>query len=217
MKKVFTEFWSLAFIPLMMALLMCVVHFSSWLLDIDLGWLGIYPRTMSGAIGIILGPMIHADLSHLISNTIPLTILGAALYYGYPDKANVVLLLIYIITGFLVWTLAREAYHIGASGVIYGLFGFAFCGGLLSKRPALVVISLAVFFLYGGILYGVIPKDNQVSWEAHLFGLLVGVVLSLLFLSLTRNEEQGDSSNANHTSGRQSEIVYDYRKTGDKD
>lgn len=146
--------------------------------------LGVWPRTWSGLIGIFTAPLIHADLNHLFANSIPLFVLGASLFYFYRSIAVRVFLLIYVFSNIWVWGMGREAYHIGASGIVYGLASFLFVSGLIRKEPRLMAISMFVAFLYGGFIWGIFPElfpEKNISWEAHLMGMLAGVIFAIYF------------------------------------
>ncbi len=155
------------------------------ILEIEEGFsffkLGIYPRKFSGLIGIITSPLIHGDFEHLINNSLPLFILTAAVFYFYDELAYRVFFLIYLMVGLWVWFGARPAYHIGASGLIYGLGSFLFVSGIIRKYPRLMAISLLVAFLYGSMVWGIFPIQEEISWESHLLGALAGVILSFYF------------------------------------
>lgn len=209
--KLFIQFIRLAKIPALMVTLMWFIHIAKWLINMNMSNLGVYPRTLVGSSGILFGPMIHGDMAHLISNSVPLLLLGAALYYGYEKIASKVLVMIYLLSGLLVWLLAREAHHIGASGVVYGLFGFVLSGGLIAKKRSLTMIGLAIFVLYGGFFYGIFPNNPGISWESHLLGLLIGVVLAIFLARPNMDETKGIKSNANHTHDDSYYIAYDYR------
>ncbi len=142
---------------------------------IDLGFLGIYPRTLHGLIGILTAPMIHGSWVHISSNTLPLLFLGGALYYFYDKIATRVFLQCYLFTGIFVWLFGRSFYHIGASGVIYGLAFFLISFGVFRKDFRSLFISIVVVLIYGGIIYGIFPSQPGVSWESHLMGTIVGV------------------------------------------
>lgn len=143
--------------------------------------LGIYPLKLRGLPGIITAPFIHADINHLTDNSIPLFFLSLALFYFYRDVAYKVFFLIYFVTGTLVWIFGREAYHIGASGLIYGLASFLFLSGILRKNRNLMAISMLVIFLYGSMVWGLFPFDYKISWESHLMGAVSGVVTAVLY------------------------------------
>lgn len=169
------------YLTLSFVLLLWAVKSVEWAKDIDLGYFGILPRTLKGSIGIITGPLIHGDLLHLMSNTFPLLVLGLGLFYFYHRIALEVFIWIYLATGFWVWVIGRDAYHIGASGIVYGLMMFIFWGGVFRRNPRSLAISMIIFFLYGYMIYGMFPGDEGVSWESHLMGSMAGVFLAVYF------------------------------------
>ncbi len=142
---------------------------------------GVFPRRISGLKGILFSPMIHGDWKHLVDNSLPLFFLSLALFYFYRDIAYRIWLLIYFTGGILLWAFGREAYHIGASGVIYGLASFLFLSGLIRKVRSLIAISLLVVFWYGGMVWGLLPFDYEVSFEAHITGAVSGIMLAFLY------------------------------------
>ena len=172
-------FYSLAFIALLW--IVKAIEFS---VSGDFGDYGILPRKISGAIGIITGPLIHGDINHLFSNTIPLLILGIGVIYFYNKIAFEVIALIYLMTGVWVWIAAREAYHIGASGIVYGMVSFLFFSGVFRKDPKSIAVSLVVTFLLGGMIYGIFPTNDNISWESHLLGSLAGIFCAFYFRSV---------------------------------
>jgi membrane associated rhomboid family serine protease len=107
------------------------------------------------------------------------------LFYFYKEIAWPVLLFLYLLTGIWVWALARgTAAHIGASGIIYGMASFLFFSGIIRREAPLMVITLLVTFLYGGLIWGIFPQffpAQRISWESHLMGLLAGIVLAIYF------------------------------------
>jgi len=146
----------------------------------DFNHLGVYPRTMKGLAGVLFSPFIHGDLKHLWHNTLPLLILSMALFFFYPRNAWKVLVLGVLFTGGFTWLFGRSAHHIGASGVIYMLFGFLFFKGLVAKHFRLIALSFVVVFIYGSLIWYTLPVDPKISWEGHLSGLVVGAVLAFL-------------------------------------
>jgi len=169
--------------------------FSVWLvfildiiIPIDFNNYGILPRTIQGLVGIPLSPFLHAGLFHIISNTIPLFILLFLLFTFYKKESLPVIVLIILIGGILVWIFGRKSYHIGASGLIYGLFSFLVVSGFLRKNIKTIIVSIIVIFLYGGLIYGIFPQQSHISWEAHLFGAIAGIICSYLFKT-KRNEK----------------------------
>ncbi|MGK7397736.1 MAG: rhomboid family intramembrane serine protease [Candidatus Cyclobacteriaceae bacterium M3_2C_046] len=169
-------YYTLSFI-----LILWMIKAIEWAMMMDLGFLGVYPRTFYGTIGIITGPLIHGNIFHLISNTFPLILLGIGVFYFYNKIALEIFLWIYFLTGFWVWVMAREAYHIGASGLVYGLVAFLFFSGLFRKDFRSITISLIIMFLYGGMIYGLIPSNGGISWESHLMGSVSGIICAFYY------------------------------------
>jgi membrane associated rhomboid family serine protease len=143
--------------------------------------LGIYPRQIKGLLGIVLSPLIHANISHLYSNTFPLLILGCFLYYFYSNIATKILVLGVLLSGLLTWLIGRPSFHIGASGLIYVLFSFIFFKGIIAKHYRLIALSLLVVFIYGSMIWYTIPIEEGISWEGHLSGFVIGFVLALCY------------------------------------
>ncbi len=152
--------------------------------NVNLSWYGLYPRTVHGLLGIITSPLLHGDFPHLIANSTPLLIVGSVIFYFYRTIAFQIFFWVYLMTGVWVWTVGREAYHIGASGIIYGFVTFLFFSGIFRKDTKLLSISLFVVFLYGGTIWGVLPLRNGMSWESHMLGSLAGLITAYHF----RNE-----------------------------
>ena len=151
---------------------------------ISLSEYGLYPRTIHGLLGIVTSPLLHADFSHLIANSIPLLILGPVIFYFYRSIAFQIFFWVYLMTGVWVWAAARDAYHIGASGIIYGFITFLFFSGIFRKDTKLLALSMFVVFLYGSTAWGILPLKNGTSWESHLLGALAGLITAYNF----RNE-----------------------------
>ena len=156
------------------------VHLGATLFDLNLVNYGIYPRRITGTVGIALAPLIHGSFSHLVSNSLPVAILGSALLYGYPSSARIVVGCLYFGTGAAVWLTAREAHHIGASGLATGMMFFLFVIGAIRWDRRAIVLSMLAFFLYGSMLWGIFPTDPDVSFESHLFGAVIGVLLAVV-------------------------------------
>ncbi len=169
------------FFSLMFLFAIWLVKFFESFTGIDLSPYGIYPRELSGLRGILFAPLVHSDYSHLISNTLTIAVLIFTLFYAYPRSSFPVFALIYIIGGLSVWIFARPAYHIGASGLIYGLISFFFLAGVLRRDIKSIAISLLMVFLYGSLVWGVLPTDPQVSYESHLSGALTGLLCAIIF------------------------------------
>ncbi len=172
-------------IPGVFVFLMWLVKIIEVLFDLDFSRFGIYPFSLDGLPGIIFSPLIHANFGHLFNNSLPLFFLGTALFYFYSEIAVRVSLWTYFLTGLLVWLAGRSAWHIGASGLIYGLASFLFFSGIIRKYFRLVALSLLIVFLYGSMVWGIFPNIyKDVSWESHMLGFISGILLAVVY----RNE-----------------------------
>ncbi len=144
---------------------------------IPLEQFGIVPRTFSGLIGIFAAPFLHANLLHLIANTISLLLIGLVFFTVQGRKSFVISAEIIVIGGLLTWLIARpDSIHIGASGYIYGLLGYALFIGVFQRKLSNILFSSAFFFLYGGALWGLLPINPFVSWEGHVSGFVAGAL-----------------------------------------
>lgn len=143
---------------------------------------GILPRTLEGLWGVVCSPFIHADWEHLAANTVPLLILGILLFTQYKPLAFKTFLVIWLVSGVYTWLSGRPNYHVGASGIAYGLWAFVMLSGFLRKKRELIVLSFLVAFLYGGFFWGLFPYEEHVSYEGHVSGLLAGVLCAIAFL-----------------------------------
>lgn len=159
-----------------------------WLATLLLGWstddLALIPRTWGGLLGILSAPLAHASLAHLVSNTLPLLLLGTLTLYAYPLAVRRALPLIWLVSGLGVWLWGRPSHHLGVSGIVHGLMFFLFVIGLLRRDRLAITIALAVFFFYGGMLMTVLPHEADISWEYHLFGAFGGTLAALLWSEL---------------------------------
>ncbi len=178
-----TRFLDSLILPLFGAVLMWTSHIIMVVGGFDWSFLGVYPKTMHGLIGIITAPFIHSDFQHLSSNTIPFISLSLMVTYFYKEVAIKAIGLIYIFTGLMVWGFARDVYHIGASGVVYGLVAFVFWMGLFVKDKNATALALIVLILYSGMFFGILPNQEGISWESHLFGALVGAAVAFIMKS----------------------------------
>ncbi|HZY24299.1 MAG TPA: rhomboid family intramembrane serine protease [Bacteroidales bacterium] len=169
-------------IPGIFVLLMWLVKLVEILFETDFSRFGIYPLTAKGLPGILFSPFIHANFTHLFSNTVPLFFLSLALFYFYSEVALKVFIWTYFLTGILVWVGGREAWHIGASGVVYGLASFLFFSGIIRRYFRLIALSLLIVFLYGSMVWGLFPGVyKNVSWESHMLGFFSGALLAVLY------------------------------------
>jgi membrane associated rhomboid family serine protease len=168
-------------LPLFFIFILWIIRIVDACGQLNLFVYGVFPRDIKGLWGILLSPLIHSDFNHLLSNSIPLLILGTGLIFFYRGLAYRVIAFIWLISGICVWIGARESYHIGASGLIYGLAAFLFLSGLIRRDVRLASISLLVVFLYGGLVWGVLPIFPHVSWEFHLYGGLSGFIAAIIY------------------------------------
>ena len=137
---------------------------------------GIVPRTADGLWGIALAPFLHAGFGHALSNTVPLLMLGGLVAArGWRVLLGVTLFVV-LLGGAGVWLVARGGSHVGASGLVFGYFGYLVARGWYDRRVVSILIAVAVMVVYGGLLFGVLPTGGRVSWEGHLTGLLAGVL-----------------------------------------
>lgn len=166
-------------LPILFVLALWFVFWFEVRWDISFNRWGVLPREFIGLRGVLFSPFIHGDASHLWHNTLPLFILSTALLYFYESHSSKVLFVGFIITGLTTWCIGRSSYHIGASGIIYMLFGFLLLKGLLTMHLRLLAVSFFVVFVYGGMIWYIVPIDYRISWEGHLSGLLVGFLLAL--------------------------------------
>ena len=168
--------------------LLWIVMIINQFMGLSLNQFGILPRVISvrSFAGIFLSPFIHSNFSHLISNSLPLFFLLAALILSYRKLAGKVIMLSIFGGGLLVWLFAGHGTsHIGASGLIFALIGFLLFNVLFRRDFRSFVVAIVVGFLYGGAIWGVLPSDPHISWQAHLFGFITGIFLAYSF----RNEK----------------------------
>src|SRR5690606_8338759 len=161
--------------PSIIVAMMFAVKIYEVVAHISLADYGIFPRHVDGLRGIFFIPFLHADWEHLLSNAAPMLFCGAALFYFYREIAWKVLLIVYLSSGLWLWLGGRESFHIGASNIVYGLAAFLFLSGIIRKNTSLIAVSLLIVFLYGSMIWGLLPILQKVSWEGHLFGTFAGI------------------------------------------
>ena len=224
--------WHALMWPLVFAAGAWVVFLVQWATGTGFHELGILPRTWKGVAGILTAPFVHEDINHITSNTVPLLVVGTGLFYFYREIAWRVVVMIWLLTGFWVWLAARESYHIGASGLIYGFVCFLFFSGLIRRDRQMLALSLLVTFLYGSMVWGILPVDQHISWEAHLFGSFAGIFAAVVYrkegperkkYSWELEEEfenENENERGNETSGASDWLIhYEYKEqsSGGKD
>jgi len=167
--------------PLLFVCILVAIHGYSEYYHVRLSHWGVYPRESKGLIGILSGAFIHGDWKHLFNNSVPLLVLGTALYHFYKGLANRVWIYSLLYTGTLLWLGGRPSFHIGASGLVYALASFLFFSGFIRKHHSLMALSMSVVFLYGGMVWGIFPSEEHISWEGHLFGAVNGLFWAIYF------------------------------------
>tara|TARA_B100000497_G_C7665281_1_gene401064 strand:+ start:269 stop:937 length:669 start_codon:yes stop_codon:yes gene_type:complete len=178
-------------VPIYSVGILWMVHLFTILSGMRLSMYGVYPRSFSGLKGIFLSPFIHGSIHHLFSNSIPLFVMLFMILFFYKRVAFSSIMLIYLLTGIGVWAFARtHVYHIGASGVVYGLVSFVFWTGIFRRNLKSVVLALIVTTLYSGYFLGVLPNQPGISWESHLIGGLVGILVAFLFKNSIEIDEK---------------------------
>jgi membrane associated rhomboid family serine protease len=138
------------------------------------------PRQWIGLPGILVAPMLHAGFVHLIANSLPLLVLGTTMLVLYPTAALRVLPAVYVAPGVAVWLFAKEGVHVGASGLVYGLVSYIFVAGLIRRDRRAIAASMLVAFMYGTLIWGVLPIRVGVSWETHLAAALIGGLMAIM-------------------------------------
>lgn len=180
-KSIALKIWERARGPLILLMFMWAIRIFESVTRISMGSYGILPRRLSGLKGILTAPLIHGSYSHLFNNTIPFLVASVVIVFFYKRISGLVIALIWLITGFLVWLFAKPAYHIGASGVVYGMVSFIFWTGLFNRDRKSIVLALIMLFLYSGMFIGILPDQPGISWESHLLGGLTGILVAYLF------------------------------------
>ncbi len=183
-RQMHTNFRVAVEIALAFVALLWLIQMFNWTLDLELQRFGVRPREWSGLLGVFFAPLLHANFKHLLANSLPLLVLGSVMLHLYPHAALRVLIAIYLGPGIAVWLFARGGVHIGASGMAYGLVSYILVAGLIRRDRRAIAASLLVCFMYGALVWGVLPIEPGVSWETHLSGALIGIVFAFIFRRL---------------------------------
>jgi len=168
-------------ISIIFVLILWIVRFIDIFLPADLNQYGILPRSPEGLTGILFSPFLHENFAHLISNTVPIFVLLTVIIFFYNKIASWIFAIVLLLGGFLVWCFAREAMHIGASGLVYGFAAFLIANGFFRRNIKSVSIAAIIVFLYSGMIYGILPIHSWMSWEGHLFGAAAGIISAYVF------------------------------------
>ena len=142
---------------------------------------GLYPRETEALTGLFFWIWLHADFNHLLLNSTPLMFLGFFTAIRGPKLFCKISLTVWLLTGVLVWLFARPAFHIGTSALIFGYFGFLLAVAVYERSLFDLGVASLVIFYYGGLFFGVLPTEDFISWESHLFGLISGGVAARVF------------------------------------
>ena len=175
------EILSIFFIPFGFILVMWLSKLIELEFDLSFVKFGVYPQTPKGLKGILFSPFIHKDLTHLFNNSYPILILSGLLFSVYRKIAIQIFGWLFFISGFWLWIIGRPSFHIGASGIIYALASFLFISGVIRKNPRLAALSFVIIFLYGSMIWGIIPTKELISWEGHLAGFLAGILVAIFY------------------------------------
>jgi len=178
-KETFAFYNGVVLYPLLFVFVMWLVYWFELRFGVDFTTWGVRPRRVTGLRGVVFSPFIHSSVQHLWHNSVPMIVLSAALFYFYRTISWRVLLLIMVWSGMGTWLIGRGSFHIGMSGVIYGLVAFLFFKGIRAKHYRLIALSLLIVFLYGSLVWGTLPLDEKISWEGHLSGFVVGMFLGV--------------------------------------
>jgi membrane associated rhomboid family serine protease len=177
--------------PLYLLGVMWVLHIVQWIFGFKLWTLGVLPLHQIGLKGILFSPLIHGSWGHLLANSLPLYMLGAMILFFYRRIAYSGFITIYLLSGLLTWLLPfQSAWHIGASGLIYGLWGFVITNGILRRNLKSIALALLVVFYFGGMFFGILPGESGISWQGHLAGLLAGIFSSFWFKDTIEKDEE---------------------------
>lgn len=173
--------WNSFVHPFFWVSILWLIHYLQYKSDVYWTDYGIYPRSIKGLRGILFSPFLHGDFKHLISNSVPLVLLGWALVYFYREAAHRVFIFVFLFSGMGTWLIGRDSFHIGASSLVYGFSFFLFVSGAVRKNTRLSALSLLVVFIYGGLVWGLLPIIERMSWEGHLAGSIGGVMAAFIF------------------------------------
>ncbi len=168
-------YWILGFV-----VLIWVIELINFSIGHRLSDWGILPRTLKGLRGIPLSPFLHASLIHVMMNTIPLAVLGGLVMLHGRQMFFEITIIIILVSGTALWLFGRSSYHVGASGLIFGYFGYLVLRAWYDRSLKSFIIAFVTVFLYGGIIWGLLPTFSRISWEGHLFGLLAGILAARL-------------------------------------
>lgn len=156
---------------------------------------GIHPRTISGLWGILFAPFLHLNLAHLVANTVPFVVLGGLILLRSVRDFWVTTIVTILVSGLGVWLFgATRSVHVGASGLVFGFFGFLLSRSLFDRSLSTLIFAVVAFFMYGSLIWGVLPLQDGVSWEGHLFGFVGGAIAAKLLAQPSASAARDDWS-----------------------
>lgn len=177
-------------VPIILVGILWIIHLWVVTFGVNVREYALVPRRVYGLWGIISSPLFHSDWGHLLNNTFPLLFTGSIMYYFYKKSALPSIFIIHLMTGLAVWLFGHHGYHIGASGVAYGMVSFIFWSGIFRREVEAIVLALIVVILYSGMIVGIFPDEPGISWESHLFGALMGLLTAILFMGVDKPERE---------------------------
>lgn len=178
----------------MFVALLYVIEFVDQVVPANLDHNGIHPKDVDGLSGILWAPLLHGGWGHLLSNTLPLLVLGWLVLAGGLRHFLAVTAVIWITSGFGTWLVGSGGTHIGASGIAFGWLVFLLLRGFFLRSARQILVAVVLFFYWGGMLWGVLPGQHGISWEGHLFGALGGLLAAWLVGRGTRQARTSPSA-----------------------
>ena len=172
------------------SLLCIVVHIANTLLGGALNDYGLLPRHVTHLTGLVAYPFLHGSWGHLIGNLISFALLALLVSRSGLARLLVVILISWVVSGVGVWLFGRVSFHIGLSGIIYGLWAYLLIYALMYRSLRSIAIAVIVMFFYGSMVWGFLPVHRWVSFESHLFGALAGIVAGYLFAKRDKMREK---------------------------
>ncbi len=226
MKKEILRIVIAAVIPLFIIFILYALKILEVGMDWDFTRMGIYPRTQRGFFGIFAHTLIHSSFRHLLANTLPLFFLSWCLFFFYKEIAPYIFFTLWVVGGIITFIIGKPGWHVGASGLIYGLAFFLFFSGIVRKHIPLIAISLLITFIYGGLIWNMFPffAKSTTSWEGHLSGAIIGIIAALLFKNygpqkpnpFKEEEEETPEDGISSTSDFSEEIHTEENNTADE-
>ena len=179
------RFWKVYKFPIVFVIILVVVQLITTFTKHSFSSYGVYPLKLEGFFGVFTFPLIHSDWYHLVSNASSLILLLGILFYVFRSVAYLIFVISYILPGIITWFIGRESFHIGASGMVYALIGFILMIGIFKKQRNVMALSAFVLFYHAGFFWGMLPQGNHVSWETHVGGFIVGVLVAYFLKDFT--------------------------------